>query len=60
MASGCILGTCYICGGLIYEDEIGWHGDKMKHTTCRSLSEIKLENDRLRQELDEWKKWMGE
>ncbi|MGC5773640.1 hypothetical protein J4O75_14945 [Paenibacillus pabuli] len=58
MASGCILGICYICDGQIYEDELGWNDNLMKHKTCRSISELHLENKLLRQQLEDYKKWV--
>lgn len=57
MSSGCILGDCYICGWQVYEDEIAWTGDHMRHSTCKGSRTLRQENEALRRELEEYKQW---
>lgn len=34
MASGCIMGECWICVGLVYEDEVSFSEGHMVHADC--------------------------
>lgn len=35
MASGCIVGSCWICGEPVYEDELDFIGDNFVHDECK-------------------------
>ncbi|WP_020615769.1 hypothetical protein [Paenibacillus daejeonensis] len=59
MASGCILGVCFVCNDHVYEDQLGWSGDRMKHTTCKTISDVRLENRMLHEELKEYRQWIS-
>lgn len=59
MASGCIVGECYLCNELVFEDEAKWHNNnKWKHASCKPHSQLKLENEWLRKELEDYHKWL--
>jgi hypothetical protein len=57
MASGCIVGVCFLCKMHVFEDEASWYNDKWKHTYCRTKQSLKQENEALKRELEEYKKW---
>lgn len=57
MASGCILGECYICREWVYEDEIAWTDDHMRHSTCKGSRTLRQENESLRIELEDYLRW---
>jgi hypothetical protein len=59
MASGCIVGDCYICGDQVYEDELAWVGDNMRHYTCKGNRTLFQENQALRRELEDYWKWIS-
>ncbi|MCD5324754.1 hypothetical protein LQ226_13475 [Pontibacillus sp. HN14] len=49
-----------MCGWLVYEDEQTWYNDSLKHSTCKSKPQLKQENERLKEELAEYRKWFGQ
>lgn len=68
MASGCIVGECPVCDNLVFEDE--WSGATFERTNefvhigkCADLFRTKghliLENERLKKEIAEYKKFFG-
>lgn len=61
MASGCILGDCYLCKMPVFEDEARYNEsvDKFKHSYCKTNKELQFENENLRKELAEFKRWFG-
>jgi hypothetical protein len=61
MASGCIVGDCYLCKMPVFEDEARWNDkiNKFKHSYCKMNKELQFENERLQKELDEFRRWFG-
>jgi hypothetical protein len=66
MASGCIVGDCPVCDYPVFEDE--WSGQLYERTEkfvhlgkCaqiyRSKGHLIEENERLKKELNEYKRW---
>jgi hypothetical protein len=58
MASGAILGDCYVCSWHVYEDEAVWYNNKLKHGTCKTKSSLMQENEMLRRELEDYHRWL--
>lgn len=60
MASGCILGDCYLCKMPVFEDEARYNDKigKFKHSYCKTSNELQLENEMLRKELEDYKRWL--
>jgi hypothetical protein len=60
MASGCIVGECYLCKMPVYEDEARWNDNinKFKHSYCKTNQELRYENELLRKELEPYHKWL--
>ncbi|OAB30222.1 hypothetical protein PMSD_20785 [Paenibacillus macquariensis subsp. defensor] len=59
MASGCIVGECFVCGDWVFESESSWQNDKWKHSHCKTQSSLKQENELLIRELEEYKRWIS-
>ena len=38
MASGCLMGTCFVCDDLVWEDEWDMVGDRIIHEECKSIA----------------------
>ena len=58
MASGCILSECFICGELVFEDEAVWYNDVWKHSYCKTTRDLRQENEALKRELEEYRRWL--
>jgi hypothetical protein len=60
MASGCIIGDCYLCKMPVFEDEVIWNDkiNKFKHSYCKTNKELRYENELLRKELEPYYKWL--
>lgn len=61
MASGCIVGYCYLCDMPVFEDEASWNDTiyKFKHSYCKSNKQLEIENKALRNEIEEYKRWLS-
>lgn len=56
MADGGIMGECFICNDLVWEDEYCWdfERNKVRHERCKPTDLLKLENEFLREKLKEF------
>lgn len=61
MASGCIVGDCYLCKMPVFEDEARYNDNlnKFKHSSCKTNKELQFENEQLRKELETFRHWFG-
>lgn len=59
MASGCIMGDCFLCGEHVFEDEIVWDEleNKPRHQWCKTNKMLRVENERLQTEMKKYKNW---
>jgi cell shape-determining protein MreC len=60
LASGCIVGNCYLCEMPVFEDEAKYnrHSGEFKHDYCKVEKELQLENKQLRRRLEEYEQWL--
>ena len=61
MASGCILGDCYLCKMPVFEDEATFNDKtgKFKHSYCKTNKELQHENNHLKGKVEEYERWFN-